>query len=247
MSLAARLLNVFAIPGEVFEGVKTSRFAVGNWLVPMFLSGAVLALTGILLALQPAFQKQMHERMDQQAKALQQEVKAGKAKQAEVDRTMASIQAYVAPTVLPVLLGAMAGAIGAVRVVWWALALWLLGRIFLKARLDFMKTLEVAGLGVMIAVLGDAVVLLLMVNLPGLFASPGLAQSVAGLDVLHKSPVLLAVANVFSLWLIGVLAVGLAKLARVPLLRAAWFVLAFWLLQASVMVLLGGALSQLAL
>jgi hypothetical protein len=246
MSFAARLLNVFAIPGEVFEVVKASRVSIGNWLVPMLLSGVVLALMAVVVVSQPAMQKQMHERFEQQAKVFQQEVKAGKMKQAEVDRALALTRAIIAPPVLRLLFGAGGALLGVARVFWWALVLWLLGRLFLKVRLNYFKTLEVAGLAVMVGVLGGVVTLLLMVNLPRLFATSGLAQAVSDFDPLGKSPLLLAAANVFSFWLIGVLSVGLARLARVPLLRAAWFVFAFWLLQESVLILLGGALGQFA-
>jgi hypothetical protein len=99
----------------------------------------------------------------------------------------------------------------------------------------------------MIGVLGGLVTLLLMVNLPKLFAAPGLTQAVSDFDPLGKSPLLLAAANIFSFWFIGVLSVGLGRLARVPSLRAAWFVFAFWLLQESLLILLGGALGQFAL
>ena len=125
--------------------------------------------------------------------------------------------------------------------------LWLLGRLFLKARLNYLKTLEVAGLALMISVLGGVVTLLLLVNLPKLFADPGLPLAVSDFDAIRKSPLLLGAANVFSFWLIGVLSVGLAKLAGVPFLRAAWFVFACWLIQESLLVLLGGLLGPFAL
>ena len=44
--------------------------------------------------------------------------------------------------------------IGFARVFWWAFILWLLGRLFLKVRFGYPKALEVAGLGLMISVLG---------------------------------------------------------------------------------------------
>ena len=66
-------------------------------------------------------------------------------------------------------------------------------------------------------------------------------------DALRKSPLLLGVINVFAFWLIGVLGVGLARLARVPFLRAAWFVLAFWIIQESIVILLGGAVGLFGL
>jgi hypothetical protein len=137
--------------------------------------------------------------------------------------------------------------IALVRVFWWASILWLLGRLFLKVRFGYLKALEVAGLALMISVLGWIVRLLLLVNVSKLFATPGLALGTGDFDPARQSLLLLGAANVFSFWLIGVLSVGLAKLAGVPFLRAAWFVFAFWVIQESCLMLLGGALGQFAL
>jgi hypothetical protein len=246
MSLAARLLNVFAIPGQVFQVVKDSRMATANWVVPMLLLGIIGALTAMVIMAQPILQKQMHERLEQQSKGLQEQVKAGKLKQADADRTIALTRMIIAPPMLRLLGGFVGGALGIARVFWWAFVLWLIGRMFLKAHLSYFKTLEVAGLGLMISVLGGVVMLLLMVNLPKLFAAPGLASAVSDFDAMRKSPLLLGATNVFSFWLIGVLSVGLARLTRVPVLRAAWFVFAFWMLQESFLILLGGVLGQFA-
>ncbi|HLP78356.1 MAG TPA: hypothetical protein VK327_15735, partial [Candidatus Paceibacterota bacterium] len=38
MSLPARLLNIFAIPGEVFRDVKAAPRSLANWLVPVVLA-----------------------------------------------------------------------------------------------------------------------------------------------------------------------------------------------------------------
>ena len=59
MSLAARLLNVFAIPGDVFEEVKATRASVGNWLAPVILSAVVGAISAIVIFSQPAIQQQL--------------------------------------------------------------------------------------------------------------------------------------------------------------------------------------------
>jgi hypothetical protein len=247
MSLAARLLNVFAIPGEVFEVVKTSRISIGNWLVPMFLLAILGSLTAVAILAQPVIQRQMREGFDQQVKALDQQVKAGKLKQADADRTVALTRLILAPPTLNILGAGVAAVISAARVFWWAFVLWLLGRMLLKARLSYFKTLEVAGLALMISALGGVVALLLMVNLPRLFAAPGLPLPVNDLEAIRKSPLLLAVLNIFSFWLVGVLSVGLARLAQVPFLRAAWLVLAFWVIQESIVVFLGGLLGQFTL
>jgi hypothetical protein len=246
MSFAARLLNVFAMPGEVFAGVKSSRVCVGNWLVPALLSALVGLVTAVVIVSQPSLVKQMRERIDQQAKGLEQQVHEGKIKQADADRTLALTRALTQPPVLKVLGGAVAAGAGVARVFWWALILWVLGRRFLKARFGYIKTLEVAGLALMISVLGAVVTLLLTLNLSNLFAAPSLALVVSDFDAHRKSPLLLGAVNLFSLWLVGVLSVGLGKLADVPFLRAAWVVFAAWIIQESFLVLLAGMLGQFA-
>jgi len=247
MSLAARMLNVFAVPGEVFAEVKTSRICVANWLVPALLSAAIAVLDAILVVSQPAFRQQMHDLTERVAKALDKKVKAGKVKQADANRALAQFRAIMEPDSLKVLLSTAAALAGLARVFWWAFLLWLLGRRFLKVQLGYPKALELSGLSLMISVLGTVVILLLMVNLPSLFASPNLALAVSDFDASRNSPLLLGAANVFSFWFLAVLSVGLAKLAAVPFLRAAWFVFAAWLIQESCFVLLAGAFGLFAL
>jgi hypothetical protein len=244
-SLAARLLNVFAIPGEVFAGVKASRISIGNWLVPALLLAAVGVVTVVLVVSQPATQRKVSAWVEQYAKALDSQVKAGKVKQPDADRALADVRAYSKPAPLKSLFGVAVAFAGVGRVFWWALILWVLGRSFLKVRFGYLKALEVAGLGLMISVLGAIVLLLLMVNLPRLFSTSDLVFAVRDFDPTQQSPLLLAADSVFSLWLLGVLSVGLAKLAGAPFLRAAWLVFAAWAIQQSLLMLGAGVLVQL--
>jgi hypothetical protein len=86
-----------------------------------------------------------------------------------------------------------------------------------------------------------------MVNLPKMFAAPSLTLVITDFEASRKSFLLLGAANVFSFWLVGVLSVGLARLAGVPFLRAAWFVFAAWIIQESFFALVAGVLGQFAL
>ena len=247
MSLAARLLNVFAIPGEVFNGVSASRFCVGNWLLPALLSALVGVLAINVILSQPSVQRQVRDLGEQQAKALDQQVKAGKVTRVEANHVQAATRALTDPAMLKTI-GSMAAILFSVaRVFWWAFILWLVGRRFLKVRFGYLKALEVAGLALMISVLGGVVALALTVNLTRIFATPGLALVAPDFEATRKSPLMLGAANVFAFWLVGVLSVGLAKLARVPFLRAAWFVFAFWVIQQSLLILVAGALGQFGL
>jgi hypothetical protein len=228
-------------------GVKAGRFSVGNWLLPALLSAVVGGLTIIVIFSQPSIQRKARELGEQQAKTLDQQVKAGKLTQTDANQAQAAFRIVTDPATLRTLGTIAAVLIGVARVFWWAFILWLLGRLFLKVQVGYLKALEVAGLALMISVLGGIVMLLLTVNLPKMFAAPGLALAVTDFDAGRKSPLLLGADSLFSFWLVGVLSIGLAKLAGVPFLRAAWFVFAVWVIQQSFFMLLGGALGQFAL
>ncbi len=241
-SLAARLLNVFAVPGDVFDEVKAGRITAANWLVPVLLWAVVGVIFALIIFSQPAIQQQLRE---QQARTLDKLVETGKMTRADADDAMAKFEKYGGPTLLKI-----SGSVGAVllsfvHVFWWALVLWLAGRWFFKAQFRYLKALEVTGLAMMIGVLGQIVTLLLVVNLARLFATPSLGLVISDFDATRKSHLVLGAANVFSFWLVGVMALGLAKLAGVPFLRAAFPVLAYWLLQESLLIMLG--LGQFAL
>ncbi len=143
------------------------------------------------------------------------------------------------PTMLKIAGGGGAVVVSFIHVVWWGFVLWLLGRWFLKVPVPYPKALEVAGLAMMINVLGGIVGMLLIVNFGRMGATPSLALAVSDFDVTRKSHLFLGAANVFYFWLIGVMSVGLAKLAGAPFLRAAWLVLTYWILQESLLILAG--------
>ena len=73
-SLAARLLNIFATPGDVFEEVKAALPSVGNWLVPVIIYGLMTAVASVLVLSQPAIAQKIHEK---QEKVFDDQVKAG--------------------------------------------------------------------------------------------------------------------------------------------------------------------------
>jgi len=237
MSLAARFLNVFAVPGDVFEEIKTSRFSAANWLAPILLLAAVGALSAFVTFSQPAIKQQVREL---QAKGMDKQVQAGKIKQEDADKVLAMIEKFTVPLAVVSVV-----AVSVARVFWWALVLRLLGLWFLKVPLGYLKSLEVAGLAMMINVLGSVVTLLLTVNLARLVATPSLALVINDFDATRKSHLMMGAVNVFSFWFIGVVSAGLARLAGVPFLKAAFLVFAYWLLQESLFILSG--LGQFAL
>ncbi len=238
MSLAARLLNVFAIPGQVFGELRTAPSAASNWLLPAILAAVVGVLSALVILGQPAVQQQFRER---QNKILEQGQASGKLTPQE----RALVERMTSPPVLKVLgsAGAVIGSFG--NVVWWGFILWFLSRTLLRVRVPFGKTLEVAGLAMMINVLGGVVAMLLIINFGRNGATPSLALMVKDFDTTRTGHLFVATANVFSIWVVWVRSIGLAKLAGVPYFRAAWAVFTFWVLEQSFLILSG--IGQLAM
>lgn len=235
-SLAARLLNVFAIPGDVFEEVKAAPHAVANWLVPALIASVVGAVSAVLMFSQPTIQQQLREKQEHM---MEQQVKAGKMTRAQADQALTVAEKFTSPAMMKIF-GAFSAVVASfVRVFWWALVLWLLGRWFLKSPISYLKATEVAGLAGMIAVLGGIVSLLLIVNLGKLFSTPSLALTISDFDEKNKSHLLLGAVNVFNFWLLGVMASGLARLAGVPFARAAFLVLGYWIIWSLCLIFIG--------
>jgi hypothetical protein len=232
-SLMARLLNVFATPGEVFEEIKASPTSSANWLVPTLLICLVGVMASFLIFSQPAIIQQIHE---SQAKAFDDQVKAGKMSQADADKAAEMAAQFSGPSVLKAL-----GAVGAVfgsflGVFWWGLILWLIGRFALKADLGFMKVMEVAGMASAISLLEALVNTLLVFGLSNPMASTSLAMLIQNPDPQNKLYMLLSLLNIMTFWVLIVRAMGLARLAGAPTSRATTWVFGVWALQSGLVI-----------
>lgn len=224
-SLFARMLNIFAVPGEVFEEVKSSAPRASNWLVPTLLCGLIGAVAAILMFSQPAILQGIHE---QQAKALDARVKAGKMTQEQADQAQAMTEKFSSPFVLKISGSVAAMVVSFISVFWWAFLLWAISRVGLKAQPPFMKLVEVAGLASVISVLAVIIKLLLAVSLSNPMASPSLALLVKP-DPQNKLYVLLNLVDIMAFWVLAVRAIGLAKLSGASFARSVTWVLGVWL------------------
>ncbi len=236
MSLAGRLMNVFAAPGEVFSEIKALPPRVANWLVPVLIYTVVGVISVCILFAQPAIQQTIH---DQQVKALDKQVQQGKMTQVQEDQALQMMDKFMGPGML-----AAIGSVGMVifsfiSLFWWALVLWLLGRWFLKARFDYLKAVEVAGLASVILVLGLVIGTLLAVILGRLYVGPSLALLVDDFDPTKRVHLLLGAANVVYFWHTAVLGVGLARLSGGSTAKALMVVFTYWVLAELLLIAIG--------
>ncbi|PYL00060.1 MAG: hypothetical protein DME19_06395 [Verrucomicrobia bacterium] len=234
-SLAGRLLNVFAAPGDVFDELKTADSSVANWLVPVLIVMLVTITSFAVTLSQPAIKQQV---VEMQEKAIDQQVAAGKIKpdQAKAFKEqMAALPPWVMQ-LFGIVQGVVAGFCGTF---WWALVLWLLGKLALKSGIPFLKALEVSGLTMMIFALCVVITTLLIVILGNLMARPALSVFVGEFDPTRKLHLLLGSVNLFYLWSTAVLALALSRLSGVGFGKAAVWMFGFWAASRVLFVVIG--------
>jgi hypothetical protein len=224
MSLGTRLLNVFAVPGEVFEHVKSASVSHANWLVPAFAYILVSWIGVWVIFSQDSIKNQLSETI---ASQIEKAVEAGKMQKSQME------SAQQAGEKIAMIWGKIAGAAVAVFIAlvtpfWGGLIVWLAGAKVLKGSFTYMKGVEVSGLALTIAVLGEIVRILLVVVLGNLYASPSLALLVRDPNPQNPMTGVLGVFNVFLFWELGVRSLGLVRLSGAPFGKAALWVFGVW-------------------
>lgn len=211
-SLGTRIVNVFASPGEAFEGIVTMESKTSLWLLPMALAILLAVTFSFVIASNDTLKGQI---MDMQAKRMQQMVEQGRLTQEQADRQQEAMENMGT-------LFAVFGSIGAIVVICLlyfggTLVLWLIGKLALKAAHGYSTYLAMYGLASWIAVLGSIVSILMMVGLGSMYATPSLALAVfPDYDPLNKMHFLYSKVELFSLWETVVIGIGLSKLTGKP-------------------------------
>ncbi len=246
MSLAARLLNIFAVPSDVFEEIRTSPHSAANWVVSALLGAIVGAISVVIILSQPAVIQKIREQQDQAIeKRMEKLVQAGKLSRQDVEKQKELAEKISSPAIMKSFGAATAVAMSFARVFFWALVLWLLSRWLLRTRLDYMKLAEVVGLAAMIGILGAVVKLLLQVNFSNPTSSPSLAIFIREMDPRNPLHMLLGVLNLFDFWELAVIALGVAKLAGTSFGRAGFAVIGFWAVWSSILIVVSAGVQRI--
>jgi hypothetical protein len=237
MSLGARLLNVYATPGDVFEWVRQkTECCTSNWLIPALLSCLVgVVFTWIALS-QPNVEQQIREQQDQK---IQQLVDSGKLSAADAETARKRIEqinlmmvvkmtGMVSVVVMSFAMTFIVAVVLKLTALWW-----------LRASVEYMKWVEVAGLSAMVLVLGTVVQLLLVIIMGSILATPGPVLLVGEIDPQNKLHLALSSINLVTFWYLCILGLGLAKLAGGGFIKAVVPLLGLWAVLRGGIVLLG--------
>lgn len=228
-SLLARLLNIVAAPGDVFDEIKPRPASTANWLAPTLLVAVLGVFSALWIGSQESIKRQQTEMQDA---VFQKMVDSGKMTQAAADQarqgseTGAAVKKIVGAAFAPV--GTFLGLFLS------ALLLWL-GSFVMRNRFGYLRAVEVVGLTSMIGLLGLIVKTLLVVMMGSLFAGPTPALLLKKIDPMNSWHGVLMALDVFALWAMGVQALGLAKLTGASYGKAAAWVFGIWLLLAGLL------------
>ncbi|NLH72213.1 MAG: YIP1 family protein [Verrucomicrobia bacterium] len=221
-SLASRLFDVIAAPGEVFDEVKTAPDRTSNWLGPAILVSLVGILGALLCFSQPAIQQQMSDLVTEQ---LQKQ-----AKRVPMDERARAIGESVGQKAMRISMIAEPVATGFVMPFWWGLVIWVVGGKLLKGGYTYMKAVEVAGLANVVTALEYVVKTLLQIGFGNLMAGPHLALLIRDFDPTKPGHGALVALNLFWLWALAIRSLGMAKLGGMSFGKAAGVLFGLWFL-----------------
>jgi len=224
-SLGARIFNVFATPSEVFEEVRTSPPCNANWLAPAFIAVVVGWLATALIFSQEAIQHQLTEMTEQ---AIEKQIAMTKPSEQQAEQ-MRAASTKIAGVFQKISAYALTPMMAFASPFIWGSFLWLAGNKALKGQFTYMQAVEVVGLGNMVGVLDSIIKTLLVVSMGSLFASTSLLMLVKEYNPENQVHNLLAIVNIMTFWLLGVRAVGLARLSGASFLKSAAWVFGIWI------------------
>lgn len=217
-SIGTKMLNLFVCPTLVFDEVIAGPGKTVNWLVPTLLVClSSLAVLGSTTA------------PERTLATLGQMVEDGNLTQAQAATVGVHWPAVARLALCGIVL---------CGTLWSGLAIWLIGRVFLKSTFKFSKALEVAGLSATILVLGAVVTGLLALATDDPLARPSLSMVCSKLAPDNPLLALAGVFNVFHLWSASVLAIGLARLSGVTVKEAGFWVFGFWVIGRMTLIIL---------
>lgn len=205
-----------------------------NWLAPILVCIATGLVFVFAVFSQEAILQQIRE---QQSKAIQQQVAAGKIGKAQAEQAEQMME-KVGPMMMKV-----AGAVGTVIGSFfspfaWGLVLLVLAKM-IKKDLPYMKLVEMTGLASMVLAFGILLSLFLALIFGRLASGPSLAWLVSEVDFTNKKHMALAAVNIINLWYVALVALALKTFTSVSYVKAAGLVFSVWLAVRVFFILVG--------
>ena len=234
LTLTDQIVGVFTSPGEVFEDVRVNPKRTTSWLLPLILLIIIALVSQVVMFNDVRIQQQMR---DLTSKQFDQAVAQGKMTSEQRDR----VEEYTSPTSGIATAIRMISTLILLPIMFFIVVLvWFLGgKIFFKSPVTYQKTMEVVGLTYCIVILESIVTLILVLAIGSLNATPSAAIVLSSFDPTDKIQILLSHLNVFTIWYLLVLGVGLSKVFERTTGAVLGMVFGLWVLYVGLTTALG--------
>lgn len=212
ISLSDIVINVFSSPADAFEGIRTSPARASVWVIPLII---LLLLTSASIWTIFSDDTLRAQAMQAQIERIEEQARTGQMPQEQADKALEQMEG--GGGVMAVFGIVFASLTLAVVFFVTALVFWLVGKFALKAEGGYGKYLELWGASQWIGALGGIITLLMIVAMNSVYAAPSGALAVLQEfnrhDTTHR---LLSSLNIFSVWQMIVVGIGLAKFSGKP-------------------------------
>jgi hypothetical protein len=210
-SLMTRITNVFASPSELYTEVSANPVQTSSWVFPLILSLIISLFFVTAIYYNDALRSQIYEMQEEK---MQEIVEQGKMTQQQYDSWVDGME-NSGPGMF-IAFGGISEVVKALIVFFGAsLILWLFMKIALKFGGGYKKVLEVWGLASFIGIFGSVITMLLMYLFNSMTATPSPTLFLGeGFDAKNSLHVILASLNIFTIWQMGIVGLGLSKISN---------------------------------
>ena len=232
-----RAVDIFSSPGTVYGEVAALPVQSSSWVIPFLLTILIGIVSNIAILTNPILRAQA---MEPQMQAMQERVDQGKMTQEQADQAKDMMGSSTFVMVIGIVTSVV---MLSIMVFAGALVFWLAVKFVYKVPVGYKKMLEVYGLPLMIGVLGGILTLLMIYLFNSIYANPSgslfVMENFSRKNTVHM---LLASLNVFSIWQMVVLGIGLSKVSNKSTGSGVGMAVGLWIVWIVIMVLLGKTL-----
>ncbi len=235
MSFIDKAAGIFYEPTEVFKAVKKSGPKFGDWFVPVLLMAILASVSVYVRFSTPDLRYQSMQVAEQ---GIDKMVSQGKMSADQAQQAKQRMESGSSTFEIFGIIGALVGSF----IFFFILAgIWLLvGKFALKGDMSYTHSMGIVGLSTWIGVVGLVIGILLSILMARLDGGLNLGM-LTSMDFQSKGYLLLAKVDLFTIWSLFVVTVGLATFTGKKILQSAVWVYGLWVIwSVGSVFLLGG-------
>ena len=234
LSVSDAITGVITAPGETFETIANTP-RKNYWIIPVLIS-IVLGLISTFMFMQDAelVDKLMDKQKNKMREKFEESIKQGKMTKEDADKAIESMNPK--GTFFKII-GFGGAAVGPFIILLLLSVVYLIALKIMKAQFEFTNILNVVGLALLIATVGNLISMVVSI-IKGDLSTLGLSLFISESSAGEKMYSLISKIDIFYIWFYVVIAIGLSKIARIKMLKSVIVVFFVWIVYLTVSTLL---------